>query len=68
MFKATLSVSDKYQLIKQRVAEFLINTQNEDGSFDEDQYKNLSTSFAIFCMNLLEFTELEKIKIKHSDF
>lgn len=59
---------DKYQLIKQRVAEFLINTQNEDGSFDEDQYKNLSTSFAIFCINLLEFTELEKIKNKAQRF
>ena len=42
----------------------MIDTQNEDGSFDEEQYKNLSTSFAIFCMNILKSSELEEMKKK----
>jgi len=54
----------QYGLIKQNVKEFLIDAQNEDGSFDEEQYKNLSTSFAIFCMNILKSSELEEIKKK----
>lgn len=54
----------QYESVKQKIKEFLIDSQNEDGSFDEEQYKNLSTSFAIFCMNLLGFPELEKMKHK----
>lgn len=54
----------QYESIIQKIKEFLIDSQNEDGSFDEDQYKNLSTSFAIFCMNLLGLSELEKMKNK----
>ena len=58
----------QYESVKKKVKEFLIDAQNEDGSFDEEQYKNLSTSFAIFCMNLLEFSELEEMKKKAQQF
>lgn len=58
----------QYGAVKQKIKDFLIGFQNADGSFDENQYKNLSTSFAIFCMNLLEFPELEKMKNSAQQF
>ncbi|MET7057360.1 prenyltransferase/squalene oxidase repeat-containing protein [Elizabethkingia miricola] len=58
----------QYGAVKQKIKDFLIGFQNADGSFDENKYKNLSTSFAIFCMNLLEFPELEKMKNSAQQF
>lgn len=55
---------DQYQSVKQRIKKFLKDSQNEDGSFDEKQYNILSTSFAIFCLNLLQSPELNEIKQK----
>ncbi|BFO68094.1 prenyltransferase/squalene oxidase repeat-containing protein [Chryseobacterium sp. KCF3-3] len=54
----------EYKSSKQKIKNFLINSQNEDGSFDEEQYKNLSTSFAIFCIKLLKAPELAEAKRK----
>ena len=58
----------QYEKIKQKIKEFLLDSQNEDGSFDVEQYKNLSTSFAIFCINLLDSPELGKMKKKAQDY
>lgn len=58
----------QYGKTKEKVKEFLLNSQNEDGSFDVEQYKNLSTSFAIFCINLLDFPELGEMKKKAQDY
>lgn len=53
---------NQYESEKQKVKQFLIDAQNGDGSFDEQEYKNLSTSFAVFCINLFQFSELEGMK------
>jgi hypothetical protein len=58
----------EYKIEKQKIKDFLFDSQNEDGSFDEKKYKNLSTSFAIFCMNLLELTELNEMKNKAQQY
>lgn len=59
---------NQYESLKQKVKDFLIDIQNEDGSFDTGEYKNLSTSFAIFCMDLLESPKLGDMKRKAQSF
>ncbi len=49
---------------KQKVKNFLIDSQNDDGSFDINHSKNLSTSFAIFCIDFLNDDSLLEMKKK----
>ncbi|MDV3928938.1 prenyltransferase [Elizabethkingia anophelis] len=61
-------VNTKNWHVKEIVADFLQKSQNPDGSYGKEGEYILSTVFAIFCMNIINFPSLKYIKRKAKEF